>query len=62
MGILFHLTEKDEVTGETDLSLYGMSQAITRYSQQVESYTEATEYEEIGWKVLDMSTFAYQPA
>jgi len=55
-GILFHLT------GGQDLSVYGMSQAITRYSQDIESYAEATEYEELGWKVLDMKSFAYQPA
>jgi len=55
-GILFHLT------GGQDLSVYGMSQAITRYSQDIESYAEATEYEELGWKVLDMKSFDYQPA
>ena len=37
-----------------DLSLYGLSNAVTRASQDVESYDRATELEAIGWKVATM--------
>ena len=37
-----------------DLSLYGLSNAITRASQDVESYDRATSMEGIGWQVVTM--------
>ena len=37
-----------------DLSLYGLSNAITRASQDVESYDRATTMEGIGWQVATM--------
>ena len=37
-----------------DLSLYGLSNAVTRYSQDVVSYDRATELESIGYNVLSM--------
>lgn len=37
-----------------DLSLFGLSSAITRASQDVEDYDRATELERIGWDVLTM--------
>lgn len=37
-----------------DLSLYGLSNAITRASQDVESYDRATALESIGWQVATM--------
>ena len=37
-----------------DLSLYGLSNAITRASQDVDSYDRATELEGIGWQVATM--------
>ena len=37
-----------------DLSLYGLSNAITRASQDVESYDRATALEGIGWSVATM--------
>ena len=37
-----------------DLSLYGLSNAITRASQDVESYDRATALEGIGWQVATM--------
>ena len=37
-----------------DLSLYGLSNAITRASQDVESYDRATSLEGIGWQVATM--------
>ena len=39
-----------------DLSLYGLSNAITRASQDVESYDRATALEGIGWQVATMET------
>ena len=37
-----------------DLSLYGLSNAVTRASQDIESYDRATDLEAIGWKVATM--------
>ena len=37
-----------------DLSLYGLSNAVTRASQDVESYDRATALESIGWQVITM--------
>lgn len=39
-----------------DLSLYGLSNAVTRYSQDVEDHLRATELEEIGWYIATMET------
>lgn len=47
-GILRHLAEGG------DLSKYGLSNAITRTSQDIEDYDRATELEAIGWKVATM--------
>ena len=47
-GILRHLVEGG------DLSKYGLSNAITRTSQDVKDYDRATELEGIGWKVATM--------
>lgn len=47
-GVLQHLIEGK------DLSLYGLSNAVTRYSQDVESYDRATELEGIGYRILTM--------
>lgn len=47
-GVLQHLIEGN------DLSLYGLSNAITRHSQDVESYDRATELESIGYNILSM--------
>ena len=56
----FHITE-DESTGilqhlieGKDLTLYGLSNAITRHSQDVDSYDRATELESIGYNILTM--------
>ncbi len=56
----FHITESEEkgilqhlIEGK-DLSLYGLSNAVTRYSQDVESYDRATELESIGYDILSM--------
>lgn len=47
-GVLQHLIEGN------DLTLYGLSNAITRHSQDVESYDRATELESIGYNILSM--------
>ena len=47
-GVLKYLIEGG------DLSLYGLSNAVTRYSQDVESYDRATVLEGIGWNVATM--------
>ncbi len=49
-GILEHL-----IAGSS-LSMYGLSNAITRASQDVESYDRATALESAGWQVVSMST------
>ena len=48
-GVLRHL-----VTGG-DLSGYGLVNAVTHYSQEVEDYDRATEFEALGGKLIDMS-------
>lgn len=47
-GVLNHL-----IAGR-DLSLYGLSNAVTRFSQDVDSYDRASELEGIGYDVLTM--------
>lgn len=47
-GILDHLIR------EGDLTLYGLSNAVTRYAQDVPSYDRSTELEEIGYQILTM--------
>lgn len=47
-GVLKYLIEGG------DLSLYGLSNAVTRFSQDVESYDRATALEGIGWDIATM--------
>ena len=47
-GVLQHLIEGK------DLTLYGLANAVTRYSQDVESYDRATDLESIGYNILSM--------
>lgn len=47
-GVLKYLIEGG------DLSLYGLSNAVTRYSQDVDSYDRATQLEGIGWQMVTM--------
>lgn len=56
----FHITD-EESTGvlqrlieDNDLTLYGLSNAVTRHSQDVESYDRATALEGIGYNILSM--------
>jgi len=37
-----------------DMSMYGLSNAVTRMSQDVKSYDRATELESIGWDIVSM--------
>ena len=48
-GVLDHLIRGG------DLSLYGLANAVTRHSQDVESYDRATDLESIGYGILSMS-------
>lgn len=48
-GVLQHLIEGG------DLTLYGLANAVTRYSQDVEDYDRASKLEEIGYSVMTMS-------
>ncbi|WP_195543037.1 DUF932 domain-containing protein [Massiliimalia timonensis] len=47
-GVLQHLMESN------DLSLYGLANAVTRHSQDIESYDRATDLEGIGYNILSM--------
>ena len=40
---------------EADYTLYGLANAVTRFSQDVEDYDRASKLEEIGYSVLTMS-------
>lgn len=39
----------------SDLSLFGLSSAVTRAAQDVESYERSTEMEALGWNILNVS-------
>jgi hypothetical protein len=51
-------TESDSVLNRLidgrDLSLYGLANAVTRHSQDIESYDRATDLESIGYNILTM--------
>ena len=53
-GVLQHLIEG------RDLTLYGLANAVTRYSQDVENYDRASKLEEIGYQVMTMSPKLFQ--
>ena len=38
-----------------DLTGYGLVNAVTHYSQQVEDYDRATEFEALGGKLIELS-------
>lgn len=58
----FHITDSEStgvlqrLIGSNDLTLYGLSNAVTRHSQDVESYDRASELESIGYSILTMPT------
>lgn len=53
-GVLQHLIEGG------DLTLYGLANAVTRYSQDVENYDRASKLEAIGYQVMTMSPKLFQ--
>ena len=53
-GVLFHLLSGG------DLSLYGLSSAVTKASQDIVSYDRATELERIGWQIATMPRHVWQ--
>lgn len=48
-GVFRHLIE------DADYTLYGLANAVTRYSQDVEDYDRASKLEELGYSVITMS-------
>ena len=54
-GVLRHL-----VSGG-DLSGYGLVNAVTHYSQELDDYDRATEFEAIGGKLLELGTTEWLP-
>ena len=50
VGVLRHLIS------EGDLSGYGLVNAVTHYSQEVEDYDRATEFEGLGGKLIELPT------
>lgn len=53
-GVLDHLAKGGE------LSLYGLANAVTRYSQDVASYDRATELERTGGQIIEMPQSAWK--
>ena len=53
-GVFQHLIQ------EADYTLYGLANAVTRYSQDVESYDRASKLEEIGYQIITMSPVLFQ--
>lgn len=47
-GILRHLIEEHALSG------YGLVNAVTHFSQEIESYDRATEFEQLGGKLIDL--------
>lgn len=39
----------------TDYTLYGLANAVTRHSQDVENYDRASKLEQIGYQIITMS-------
>jgi hypothetical protein len=48
-GVLRHLVEGGDLSG------YGLVNAVTHYSQEVADYDRATEFEEIGGRLIDLA-------
>lgn len=60
-AICFKITETDrdgilqQLQADGDFTLYGLANAVTRYSQDVESYDHASRLEQIGYTVMTMA-------
>ena len=56
-----HMTEAEgdgvfkHLIRDADYTLYGLANAVTRYSQDVEDYDRASKLEELGYQVITMS-------
>ena len=48
-GVFQHLIQ------DADYTLYGLANAVTRYSQDVEDYDRASRLEEMGYQIITMS-------
>ncbi|MEY8420594.1 hypothetical protein AALA83_15130 [Oscillospiraceae bacterium 44-5] len=48
-GVLQRLIE------DADYTLYGLANAVTRFSQDVDSYDRASKLEEVGYSIMTMS-------
>lgn len=48
-GVLRHLIE------DADLSAYGLVNAVTHFSQEIDDYDRSTQFEELGGKLIDLS-------
>ena len=53
-AIAAHQTVDQRLIEGNDLTLYGLSNAVTRHSQDVEDYDRATALEGIGYNILSM--------
>lgn len=54
-GVLRHLIAEGSLTG------YGLINAVTHYSQEVEDYDRATEFEVLGGKLIELSPSEWKP-
>jgi hypothetical protein len=53
-GVLRHLIAEGELSG------YGLVNAVTHYSQEVEDYDRATEFEALGGRLIDLSAHEWK--
>ncbi len=45
---------------DADYTVYGLANAVTRHSQDVEDYDRASKLEEIGYHIIGMSPEVYR--
>jgi hypothetical protein len=53
-GVLRHLVSGGQLSG------YGLVNAVTHYSQEVEDYDRATEFEMLGGRLIDLSAHEWK--
>jgi hypothetical protein len=53
-GVLRHLIAEGELSG------YGLVNAVTHYSQEVDDYDRATEFEALGGRLIDLSAHEWK--
>lgn len=54
-GVLRHLIAEGHLSG------YGLVNAVTHYSQEIEDYDRATEFETLGGRLIDLSASQWKP-